>query len=1187
MAKRAYTVTEDQRASRATAYEFHISRVARDSLGLSDSLVSSSSGDKGYPDIQSLQSVVSLINSSKLSDSRIGGKKKRRKTSPGELNALLLLHEVLHFVIDSYARIVNRRAFDMLQGSLLERMTTDEVSTSLRNFVELFPPACVYNGLMTSNEYLQHRTGQQPNSQVALKGLLLLWLENQNPAYLVIGNLIEDSELKRSSSYQEVIDISKEFFETQPKYGPANESLVKMLLGPMRDHPDSVNHQLRFIAERWRGILADSPYLSRILNAIDYINEEGKYFLMLEQARTDKLKVPKVRDTKHWRGLEKGSVPVLQFRTGAEYEPENFSTDLSWMPRLVLIAKNVFVWLDQLSSQYRRPITHLDQVPDEELELLGRRGFTGLWLIGIWKRSPASQKIKNINGNRDAMASAYSLESYDISPELGGTDAFQNLKFRASNYGIRLASDMVPNHMGIDSRWLVGHPNWFLRSEDSPFQNYSFDGPDLSNDDRVGVFIENGYWTKTDAAVVFRRLDRWTGETRYIYHGNDGTHMPWNDTAQLDFTNPEVREAVVQTILHVARLFPIIRFDAAMVLTKKHYQRLWFPEPGTAGAIPSRSRFSMTKEQFDELMPAEFWREVVDRVQNEVPDTLLLAEAFWLMEGYFVRTLGMHRVYNSAFMNMLKNEENANYRQVIKNVLEYNPQILKRFVNFQNNPDEETAVAQFGKDDKYFGVCMMMATMPGLPMFGHGQIEGFTEKYGMEFRRAGRSEEPDGNLVSRHEREIFPLLRKRQMFSEVDHFLLYGFYTGNGTVNEDVFAYSNICDKERSLVVYNNRYASTAGWIKVSTAFRDAGGRLLQKTLAEGLALGNQPNHYLVFRDVITGMEYIRPLHDVKKDGLYVELGAYKYNVFMDFREVESTMDLPYAEFCGVLNGRGVFNLEEELSDYKLRDVHAAFREAINTGSISYLLDGLEDESVKQDHEAAFEEKKKRLAEAAGRYVHNPSLISNPSADVSRNYRAVLTVKKGLESFSTAESIAKMFAGDDRIILLRWRNIFVWDFLERLGKDVGDERFDPVTNWRLQNQLRILLREEGADDGTVDQDMKIVRALLKCRFERGDDTVSVRRLLPAALDEAMVHEAIDVHSYADARWFNKEKFEGFIGYFILAKLVKDFEAQEPTFVGEESMQVVRESLREGDEIFRSAAKCEYKFDSLVETLRGE
>ena len=81
----------------------------------------------------------------------------------------------------------------------------------------------------------------------------------------------------------------------------------------------------------------------------------------------------------------------------------------------------------------------------------------------------------------------------------------------------------------------------------------------------------------------------------------------------------------------------------------------------------------------------------------EAPDTLLLAEAFWLMEGYFVRTLGMHRVYNSAFMNMLKMEDNQKYRQTIKNVLEFSPQILKRFVNFMNNPDERTAVEQFGR----------------------------------------------------------------------------------------------------------------------------------------------------------------------------------------------------------------------------------------------------------------------------------------------------------------------------------------------------------------------------------------------------------------------------------------------------------------------------------------------------------
>ena len=30
--------------------------------------------------------------------------------------------------------------------------------------------------------------------------------------------------------------------------------------------------------------------------------------------------------------------------------------------------------------------------------------------------------------------------------------------------------------------------------------------------------------------------DRGSGERRYIYHGNDGTSFPWNDTAQLDFS---------------------------------------------------------------------------------------------------------------------------------------------------------------------------------------------------------------------------------------------------------------------------------------------------------------------------------------------------------------------------------------------------------------------------------------------------------------------------------------------------------------------------------------------------------------------------------------------------------------------------------------------------------------------------
>ena len=229
----------------------------------------------------------------------------------------------------------------------------------------------------------------------------------------------------------------------------------------------------------------------------------------------------------------------------------------------------------------------------------------------------------------------------------------------------------------------------------------------------------------------------------------------------------------------------------------------------------------MDQAEFDRHMPHEFWREVVDRVAAEVPGTLLLAEAFWLMEGYFVRTLGMHRVYNSAFMNMMRDEENAKYRSVIKNTLEFDPDIMKRYVNFMSNPDERTAIDQFGKGDKCFGVAVMMSTLPGLPMFGHGQIEGFTEKYGMEYRWPRYDETPDHWLVERHEREIAPLLKRRWLFAESSNFLLYDFFQASGSVDENVFAYSNRNGGERALVVYNNRYGTAHGTIDFSAAYAD------------------------------------------------------------------------------------------------------------------------------------------------------------------------------------------------------------------------------------------------------------------------------------------------------------------------------------------------------------------------------
>jgi len=44
-----------------------------------------------------------------------------------------------------------------------------------------------------------------------------------------------------------------------------------------------------------------------------------------------------------------------------------------------------------------------------DIVALARRGFNALWLIGVWERSKASQRIKQLTGNPEAAASAYSL----------------------------------------------------------------------------------------------------------------------------------------------------------------------------------------------------------------------------------------------------------------------------------------------------------------------------------------------------------------------------------------------------------------------------------------------------------------------------------------------------------------------------------------------------------------------------------------------------------------------------------------------------------------------------------------------------------------------------------------------------------------------------------------------------------
>ncbi|GAA5343045.1 MAG: hypothetical protein canaca05_05420 [Anaerolineaceae bacterium] len=1139
--------------------EFHVSRASRDKYQF-DQVLFSLNGNVIFANFQAARQFAAQINAQK----KPGDK---GFVSPGQINALGLIDEIFHLIVSQYYQEYGKDIREALYTELISKLGKEKVESTLESFLNEFPPVEVYQGKISLKDYLAGETEGVSHYQLALEELLMLWLTNANPAAEPYSELFDDSKLQKTTAYDQIIDGIKVFFKQQPFFGPENQDLVTMLRTPAIVVPQSLSGQLEYIRQHWAKYLG--KFLYRLLGSLDLIKEEE-------------------------RAIFAGPGPTLvPDYASQDLEVERFSPDSDWMPRVVMIAKNTFVWLNQLSKQYQRPIERLDQVPDETLDQLARWGFTGLWLIGLWERSEASRRIKQMCGNPDAVSSAYSLARYQIAERLGGEAAYQNLSQRASQRGIRLASDMVPNHMGIDSDWVYEHPDWFIGQSYSPFPNYTFNGPDLSQNPDISINIEDHYYTRSDAAVVFKRYDHRNGDTRFIYHGNDGTSMPWNDTAQLNYLNPEVREAVIQTILSVARKFPIIRFDAAMTLTKKHYQRLWFPQPGTGGDIPSRAEHAMTKEEFDRAMPNEFWREVVERVAKEVPDTLLLAEAFWLMEGYFVRTLGMHRVYNSAFMNMLRNEENDKYRQLIKNTLVYDPQILKRYVNFMNNPDEKTAVEQFGKGDKYFGICTVMITMPGLPMFGHGQIEGYAEKYGMEYYRPYWDETPDYYLIHRHETDVFPLVHRRRVFANVDNFRLYDFYTPSGSVDENVFAYSNTEGGQAALVVYHNRYGSTSGWIKTSVPYLVKGSEnahLETSELADALQLGGDSNTFVTFRDYIEKLEYIRSVQDIREHGMFFALDAYKHHVFMDFRLVSGR---EYEELNAHLNGRGVSNLDVARREIVLGPVLQPLGQVINPNNLNNLIELAQDSEnpaslesllrVNLDlmRQASYAMQRQGLAsgvdiEAAGKQIEK-CLRQIPDLEN-------LDKKLGLSGKKIAPKLSKALQEIDpraKFVLL------IWNFLSNLTGPANEPENTQTARRFLDEEPTSRLVTEtlkglGFGDYEAYKACQAIKWMLINTTWLTEKDLTPSELLEQWLQDEQFKEYLELNKYNQVFWFNKEKFESMLWYMHIATILRY--ASDPSISSVEQVEAILRVEPIFDALQKAFTQSEFRLDKLQAAL---
>ena len=1145
--------------------------------------------------------------------------------TPGLINAAGLLHEIFHFIIRKYETEENPGVLKRGLDTLAAKLGEEELNKVFLAFAQNFPAPTVYNGELTPEQYLNGLTEGRSNYEIIFEEMILLELENINPSLKKLTELFDNTPLKVTTPYTLFVSASEEFFQKEKPLSIEGLPLIEALKKPILANPDDPHAQLDYIVQNWSKLI-DDKFGLRILSGKDLIYEDSKLFGTHGTFGTPPvpgykplLTAEEIEEIRRQLLAGKRPASIDEVSMSYFFEAEQFTEDLDWMPNVVMIAKNTYVWMNQLSKNYQREIHTLEQIPDEELDNLSHRNINALWLIGLWERSAASKKVKQFCGNPEAESSAYSLYDYDIAARLGGEPAFLNLKYRCAARGIRLSSDMVPNHTGIFSRWILEHPDFYIQSDNPPYPSYSFTGPDLSDNPSVQIRIEDKYYTKRDAAVVFQLIENGNGRVRYIYHGNDGTNMPWNDTAQLNLLKMEVRHALIDMIRHVAGKTPIIRFDAAMTLAKKHYQRLWFPQPGLGGAVPSRSDFAMSREDFERAIPNEFWRDVVDTMNAEMPNTLLLAEAFWLMEGYFVRTLGMHRVYNSAFMHMFMKEENQKYRELITNTLEFNPEILKRYVNFMSNPDEETAVNQFGKGDKYFGICIMLSTLPGLPMFAHGQIEGFTEKYGMEYSKAYYSESEDGYLIARHVDEIFPVLGKRYLFSEVRYFEFYDFIEDDGRLNHNVFAFSNSARGEHALVVYNNSYEAASGTINrstgkiISTGPNESDKDFRTATIASALQIKYESEYYYTFRDSKTKLEYLRSGEEINRDGLYFALNGYQYHVFSDFRELtDKTGDLK--KLHESLRGKGVHSVLDTLKELQLAPLHEAVNGMFGADVLEELKSyaGLGAPHHTHKHLGGLVRTKLSAVIAELGSLHNMRIsesviINEIEKDLTTlnqlNHLVTSAEKKKNKSYLRVKDFLILYDPNKKEAYKDL--IMIYFVMRRLLRSVEkvDSRKDAsmlYDNLLLARPLWQNLIRLNYNYSVVKQEFDLLKILA------GEERIfadAAGKVNPAAalIEKPEIKSFINYNVYNDVAYFSKENFTALLNWDFTLELISKAERlideyaparavdmkSEAVFTGRKFSLALNRMIDKIEEMNRTAEESGYKYDAVVAKLTPE
>jgi hypothetical protein len=422
-------------------------------------------------------------------------------------------------------------------------------------------------------------------------------------------------------------------------------------------------------------------------------------------------------------------------------------------------------WLERLSVTERRNVTLAD-VPRREWDAIASRGFSYVFLMGVWKRSSVGRRLaledESLRAEYDRVlpgwtpdavcGSPYCISAYQPDPRCGGWEALDTARAELHRRGIRLILDFVPNHTAFDHAWTSAYPERYVQGTDEDARN---------------------------APEDFRRV----GDA-VIACGRDPYFPPWRDVAQLNYFNPATRAAMIEQLRHVASHCDGVRCDMAMLLLNGVFERTWRPVMQDSWPTPR-----------DEFWPAAI---------HECPEVTFLAEVYWDLE-WTLQQQGFHFTYDKRLYDRLLGSS----AEEVCGHLRAEPDYSNRLVRFLENHDERRSAVAFAS--RLPAAAALFSTIPGMRFYFDGQLEGRKLRTPVQLARWA-DEAPDRSLVSLYERLLG--VTADPLFHDGEWKLLETASAGDNSFGE-LIAYRWRIDRKVALVVANLGSGTASGHVPI------------------------------------------------------------------------------------------------------------------------------------------------------------------------------------------------------------------------------------------------------------------------------------------------------------------------------------------------------------------------------------